>query len=311
MIVYITNRVLQGLVVLVGVSFIVFALMHLTPGNPAEVMLSEFGASAEDLRRLRDQLGIDQHWTLQYRDFLAGAVRGDLGRSLFTRRPVAEQIISALPSTLALTSSAIGIALVVGMPLGIISALRHRTWIDSVSMVMSLLGVAMPVFWIAILLILIFSINLGWFPATGGVGAGSMVLPAVALGLGAAGLIARLVRSSMLEVLRAEYIVTARSKGLREAPVIVRHALRNALIPLVTIVGLQIGNLLSGAVVVETVFARQGIGSMLIKGIVQKDFPLVQGLILFIAVVYIGINIAIDILYGVIDPRVRTGAGGR
>jgi peptide/nickel transport system permease protein len=310
-IVYITNRVLQGLVVLVGVSFIVFALMHLTPGNPAEVMLSEFGASAEDLRRLRDQLGIDQHWTLQYRDFLAGAVRGDLGRSLFTRRPVAEQIISALPSTLALTSSAIGIALVVGMPLGIVSALRHRTWIDSVSMVMSLLGVAMPVFWIAILLILIFSINLGWFPATGGVGAGSMVLPAVALGLGAAGLIARLVRSSMLEVLRAEYIVTARSKGLREAPVIVRHALRNALIPLVTIVGLQIGNLLSGAVVVETVFARQGIGSMLIKGIVQKDFPLVQGLILFIAVVYIGINIAIDILYGVIDPRVRTGAGGR
>lgn len=309
MIVYITNRVLQGLVVLAGVSFIVFALMHLTPGNPAEVMLSEFGASAEDLRRLRDQLGIDQPWPLQYRDFLAGAVRGDLGRSLFSRRPVTEQIVSALPSTLALTSSAIGIALVVGLPLGIVSALRHRTWIDSVSMVVSLLGVAMPVFWIAILLILIFSINLAWFPATGGVGAGSMVLPAVALGLGAAGLIARLVRSSMLEVLRAEYIVTARSKGLREAPVIVRHALRNALIPLVTIVGLQIGNLLSGAVVVETVFARQGIGSMLIKGIVQKDFPLVQGLILFIAVVYIGINIAIDILYGVIDPRVRTGAG--
>jgi len=308
-IVYITNRVLQGLVVLAGVSFIVFALMHLTPGNPAEVMLSEFGASAEDLRRLREQLGIDQHWTLQYRDFLAGAVRGDLGRSLFTRRPVTEQILSALPSTIVLTSCAIGIALVVGLPLGIVSALRHRTWIDSVSMVVSLLGVAMPVFWIAILLILIFSINLGWFPATGGVGAGSMVLPAVALGLGAAGLIARLVRSSMLEVLRAEYIVTARSKGLREAPVIVRHALRNALIPLVTIVGLQIGNLLSGAVVVETVFARQGIGSMLIKGIVQKDFPLVQGLILFIAVVYIGINIAIDILYGVIDPRVRTGAG--
>jgi peptide/nickel transport system permease protein len=308
-IVYITNRVLQGLVVLAGVSFIVFALMHLTPGNPAEVMLSEFGASAEDLRRLREQLGIDQHWTLQYRDFLAGAVRGDLGRSLFTRRPVTEQILSALPSTIVLTSCAIGIALVVGLPLGIVSALRHRTWIDSVSMVVSLLGVAMPVFWIAILLILIFSINLGWFPATGGVGAGSMVLPAVALGLGAAGLIARLVRSSMLEVLRAEYIVTARSKGLREAPVIVRHALRNALIPLVTIVGLQIGNLLSGAVVVETVFARQGIGSMLIKGIVQKDFPLVQGLILFIAVVYIVINIAIDILYGVIDPRVRTGAG--
>jgi peptide/nickel transport system permease protein len=307
--VYLTNRVLQGLVVLAGVSFIVFALMHLTPGNPAEVMLSEFGASAEDLRRLRDELGFDRPWIEQYRDFVAGAAQGDLGRSLFTRRPVTEQIELALPSTLALTGSAIGIALLVGLPLGIVSALRHRTWVDSVSMVVSLLGVAMPVFWVAILLILLFSINLGWLPATGGVGASSMVMPAVALGLGAAGLIARLVRSSMLEVLRADYMVTARAKGLREMPVIVRHALRNALIPLVTIVGLQIGNLLSGAVVVETVFARQGIGSMLIKGIVQKDYPLVQGLILYIAVVYIVINIVIDILYGVIDPRVRAGTG--
>jgi peptide/nickel transport system permease protein len=309
MIAYISNRLLQGLVVLLGVSFIVFALMHLTPGNPAEVMLSEFGASAEDLRRLREQLGIDRHWTLQYRDFLADAVRGDLGRSLFTRRPVTEQILLVLPSTLALTGAAIGIALLVGLPLGIVSALRHRTWVDSLAMVVSLLGVAMPVFWIAILLILIFSIRLGWFPATGGAGAQSMVLPAAALGLGAAGLIARLARSSMLEVLRAEYVVTARAKGLREGAVVVRHALRNALIPLVTIVGLQIGNLLSGAVVIETIFARQGIGSMLIRGIVQKDFPLVQGLVLFIAVVYIGVNIAIDILYGVIDPRVRTGQG--
>jgi peptide/nickel transport system permease protein len=308
-IVYLTNRLLQGLVVLAGVSFIVFGLMHLTPGNPAEVMLSEFGASADDLRRLREELGFDRPWIEQYGDFVGGAVRGDLGRSLFTRRPVTEQIATVLPSTVALTGAAIGIALIVGLPLGIVSALRHRTWVDSLSMVLSLLGVAMPVFWVAILLILLFSINLGWLPATGGVGFGSMIMPAVALGLGAAGLIARLVRSSMLEVLRADYMVTARAKGLRETPVIVRHALRNALIPLVTIVGLQIGNLLSGAVVVETVFARQGIGSMLIKGIVQKDFPLVQGLILFIAVVYIVVNIAIDILYGAIDPRVRAGAG--
>jgi peptide/nickel transport system permease protein len=165
----------------------------------------------------------------------------------------------------------------------------------------------MPVFWVALLLILIFSINLGWLPATGGSGFSSMILPSVALGLGAAGLIARLVRSSMLEVLRADYITTSRAKGLGEGAVILGHALRNALIPLITIVGLQIGNLLSGAVVIETIFARQGIGSMLIKGILQKDFPLVQGLILFIAVAYIAMNIVIDILYGVVDPRIRAG----
>jgi peptide/nickel transport system permease protein len=307
MIAFVAQRLLQGVVVLLGVSFIVFALMHLTPGNPAEVMLSEFGASAEDLARLRDQLGLDRPWTLQYRDFLVNGVQGDLGRSLFTRRPVTEQILAALPSTLALTGAAVVVALAAGIPLGIISALRHRTWVDSLSMMLSLLGVAMPVFWVALLLILIFSINLGWLPATGGSGFSSMILPSVALGLGAAGLIARLVRSSMLEVLRADYITTSRAKGLGEGAVILGHALRNALIPLITIVGLQIGNLLSGAVVIETIFARQGIGSMLIKGILQKDFPLVQGLILFIAVAYIAMNIVIDILYGVVDPRIRAG----
>lgn len=304
---YVIRRLLQGAVVVAGVSFIVFAVMHLTPGNPAEVMLSDFGASAEDLERLRTQLGFERHWTLQYRDFVSAAVQGDLGRSLFTRRPVTNQILSALPSTLLLTSTAIVIALIVGVPLGIISALRARTWVDTASMVVSLLGVAMPVFWIALVLILIFSVRLGWLPATGTIGVRSIVLPAIALGLGAAGLFARLVRSSMLEVLRAEYIMTARAKGLNEALVVARHTLRNALIPLVTIIGLQIGNLLSGAVVVETVFARQGIGSMLIKGILQKDFPLVQGLILFIAVAYVGINILVDIAYSVIDPRIRTG----
>jgi peptide/nickel transport system permease protein len=307
MIAFVTQRLLQGVVVLLGVSFIVFALMHLTPGNPAEVMLSEFGASADDLARLRDQLGLDRPWPAQYRDFLVNGVQGDLGRSLFTRRPVTEQIQSALPSTMALTGAAIAIALAAGIPLGILSALRHRTWVDSLSMMLSLLGVAMPVFWVALLLILVFSINLRWLPATGDTGWQSMILPAVALGLGSAGLIARLVRSSMLEVLRAEYITTSRAKGLGEGAVILGHALRNALIPLITVVGLQIGNLLSGAVVIETIFARQGIGSMLIRGIMQKDFPLVQGLILFIAVAYIAINIVIDVLYGVVDPRIRAG----
>ena len=307
MLAYIAHRLIQGLVVVTGVSFIVFALMHLTPGNPAEMMLSEFGASAADLKRLEQQLGLDQPWPAQYRDFVLGALRGDLGRSLFSKREVTEQALTALPQTLLLTGSAIAVALLIGVPLGIVSAVRHRTWIDAASMVISLLGVAMPVFWVALVLILIFSVNLRWFPATGNVGARSLVLPALALGAGVAGLIARLVRSSMLEVLRAEYVVTARAKGVHEITVVLRHALRNALIPLVTIVGLQIGNLLSGAVVIETVFARQGIGSVLIKAILRKDFPLVQGLILFIAVAYVLINLVIDVAYRVIDPRIRYG----
>ena len=307
MLAYIAHRLIQGVVVVIGVSFIVFALMHLTPGNPAEMMLSEFGASAADLKRLEQQLGLDQPWPAQYRDFLLAAVRGDLGRSLFSKREVTEQALTALPQTLLLTGSAIAVALLIGVPLGIVSAVRHRTWIDAASMVISLLGVAMPVFWVALVLILIFSVNLRWFPATGNVGVRSLVLPALALGAGVAGLIARLVRSSMLEVLRAEYVVTARAKGVREITVVLRHALRNALIPLVTIVGLQIGNLLSGAVVIETVFARQGIGSVLIKAILRKDFPLVQGLILFIAVAYVLINLVIDMAYRVIDPRIRYG----
>ena len=307
MLAYIAQRLVQGVVVVIGVSFIVFALMHLTPGNPAEMMISEFGASAADLKRLEQQLGLDQPWPAQYRDFLLAALRGDLGRSLFSKREVTQQALAALPQTVLLTGSAIVVALLLGVPLGIVSAVRHRTWVDAVSMVISLLGVAMPVFWVALVLILMFSVNLRWFPATGNVGPRSLVLPALALGAGVAGLIARLVRSSMLEVLRAEYVVTARAKGAREITVVLRHALRNALIPLVTIVGLQIGNLLSGAVVIETVFARQGIGSVLIKAILRKDFPLVQGLILFIAVAYVLINLVIDIAYRMIDPRIRYG----
>jgi ABC-type dipeptide/oligopeptide/nickel transport system permease component len=309
MLAFLLQRLLQGLVVVLGVSFIVFALMHLTPGNPAEVMLSEFGASAEDLRRLEQQLGLDQPWPIQYKEFLLGAMQGYLGRSLLSKREVTQQVLAALPQTLLLTGSAVLVAVVIGLPLGIISAVRHRTWIDAVSMVVSLLGVAMPVFWVALVLILIFSVNLHWLPATGNVGPRSIVLPALALGAGVAGLIARLVRSSMLDVLGAEYVMTARAKGARESTVIVRHALRNALIPLVTIVGLQIGNLLSGAVVVETVFARQGMGSVLIKAILRKDFPLAQGMILFIAVAYVLINLVIDIVYRMIDPRIRYGGG--
>jgi peptide/nickel transport system permease protein len=306
---YIVQRLLQGIPVLLGVTFLVFAAMHLTPGNPARVMVAEFGATPEDIRQLERELGLDRHWLVQYRDFLFAALQGDLGQSLFTKRPVVEQIRLALPSTLILTTGAIITSLAIGIPLGIVSALRRGTWIDVTSMVVALLGVSMPVFWTSLVLILLFSIVLGWLPATGGEGVRALIMPTLALGVVSAGLNARLVRSSMLEVLRAEYITTARAKGIAEYAVIIRHALRNALIPLVTIVGLQIGNLLSAAVIVETIFGRPGLGSMLIRAVLRKDFPLVQGTVLFIAVAYIVINIAVDVLYGLIDPRIRHDSG--
>ena len=211
-----------------------------------------------------------------------------------------------VPSTLQLTAASVLISLIIGVPLGIIAAIKHRSWIDALCMLFALVNVSAPTFWLALVMILVFSLELGWFPATGSQGLRSLILPAVSLGVASAGLIARLVRSSMLEVLSQNYMVTARSKGLREHIIILRHGFRNALIPTVTILGVQIGNLLGGAVVVETVFARQGLGRMVIQAIMKKDYPLVQGTLLFIAVAYVVINLLIDWLYSFLDPRIST-----
>jgi ABC-type dipeptide/oligopeptide/nickel transport system permease component len=304
---YLLQRLLLAIPVIVLVSLVVFGLMHFLPGDPASTMLSQFGGSAADIDRLRSELGLNDPMPVQFGRFVWSALHGDLGRSLFNRRPVVDQILIQVPSTVELAAAAMLLALVVGIPLGVLSAVSQRSWLDGAAMIVSLLGVSVPNFWLALVLILVFSLGLHWLPSTGSEGIQHLILPAVALGAASIGLVARLVRSSMLEVLRQEYMVTARSKGLGALSVHVGHGLRNSLIPVITIVGLQIGNLLAGAVVIETVFARQGIGRLLIGAIQQKDYPLVQGAVLFVTVSYVIVNVFVDWVYAVVDPRIRLG----
>jgi peptide/nickel transport system permease protein len=301
---FLAERLLGAVPVLFGVSIAVFMMIHLLPGDPATIMLQGAPASAEDIAELRHQLGLDRPLQNQYASWVGRALQGDLGESIHTRRSVTKEIFGVFPSTLRLALAAIGLAMLLGVTMGVIAAIKQNTWLDSLSMSTALLGVSMPDFWIGLLLILVFSVSLGWFPATGIGGWDHVVLPALALGANFAAIIARLVRSSVLEVMRQDYVRTARAKGLAEQIVIIRHALRNALIPVVTIVGLQFGNLLGGAVVIETVFARQGIGRLAITAILAKDFPLIQGVVLLSAVVYVLLNILVDLSYAVLDPRI-------
>jgi len=277
------------------------------PGDPVKMMLSEFQTNPQQVALLRSQLHLDESLPQQYGRFVVNALRGDLGISIRSKRPVRNEIGENLGSTLQLAAVALLIAATIGMPLGIIAALRQHSWLDIGPMVFALSGVSMPSFWLGLLLIFLFSLRLGWLPATGGGDLQHLILPALTLGLGASAIIARLTRSSMLEVLRQEYMVTARAKGLRESTVVLRHGLKNALIPVITIFGLQFGSLLAGAVVVETVFARPGIGRLIVSAILSKDFPMVQGIILFTATAYVIANLLVDLAYGLLDPRIRLG----
>jgi peptide/nickel transport system permease protein len=291
--------------VLLGVSMLVFAILYLVPGDPVQLMLSESGASPENVARLRAQLGLDDPPQVQYLRFLGNAVRGDLGRSIFSNRPVTTLILEQLGATLQLTAAGMALGIVVGVSLGVLAAVRAGSWVDDLTSVVALFGVSMPSFWLGLMLLFLFSFTLGWLPATGQGGLERLIMPASVLGLGAAAFIARLVRSSMLETLHQEYVVTARAKGLADRAVVLGHALRNALIPVATVVGLQFGQLLGGAVVTETVFARQGIGRLAVGAVLSKDFPLVQGTVLLSAVVYLTVNLIIDLSYAYFDPRVR------
>jgi len=303
---YLWGRALRAIPVLFGVSLLVFSMLYLLPGDPATLMLGEStAASAEAVERLRERLGLNESFYVQYWRFVSRAVRGDLGTSITTNQPVTEMIFAVLPSTVELTLAAMFTAVVVGVTLGVLAAVRRNTWLDSVSILIASLGVSMPIFWLGLILIYVFSIQFGWFPVVGQGGWKRLVLPAVALGLGAAGVIARLVRSSLLEVLRQEYMQTARAKGLRERAVVVRHGLRNALVPVVTIIGLQFGALLGGAFITETVFSRQGIGRLAVNAILRKDFPLVQGTVLLTAAIYVVMNLLVDVAYAILDPRIR------
>lgn len=303
---YIQWRILRAVPVLLGISFIVFMMLHLLPGDPVTAMLSESSAASADAVELkREQLGLNDPLLVQYGRFLAKAVQGDFGQSILTNRDVTASILEVLPSTLRLTFAAMGVAIVLGVVLGVLAAVRQNTWLDSFCMVFSLIGVSVPVFFLGIVFIYVFSIRLGLVPVTSTGGGSRILLPAVALGLGSASIIARLVRTSLLEVLRQEYIQTARAKGLAESRITIFHGLRNAMIPVVTIMGLQFGALLGGAVITETVFARQGIGQLAVNAVIDRDFPMVQGTILLSAVGYLIVNFLVDISYAWLDPRVK------
>jgi len=307
MLTWILRRILAVVPVLFGVTLAVFSMLFLVPGDPVKMMLAEFVTNPDQVAQMRAQLHLDEPILKQYGRFVTGAVRGDLGTSIRSRRPVTTEIGENLASTAQLAVAAMVVAVALGIPLGLLAALSRNSWLDVASMGAALLGVSMPSFWLGLLLIFVFSLHLAWFPATGGGDLHHLVLPAITLGMIAAAIIARLTRSSMLEVLGQDYVRTARAKGLGGFAVVVRHALKNALIPIITIFGLQFGNLLAGAVIVETVFSRPGLGRLIVGGILSKDFPLVQGTVLFVATVYVLINVLVDVAYAYADPRIRFG----
>jgi peptide/nickel transport system permease protein len=302
---YIGNRLLASIPTVLLVTVLVFLMLHLIPGDPAEIFLGENFSSPELLAQVRADMGLDRPLHVQYLSYMGGALRGDFGRSLNNNRPVLDEIAARLPPTVELTVAALAIGVLIGVTLGIVSALGHNTWVDTLAMALALLGVSMPIFWMSLLLIFLFSVRLNWLPALSTEGLRGLVLPALALGLLSSSTLARMVRSSMLEVLGQDYVRTARAKGLRERTVVLRHALKNALIPTITVLGLQFGQLLGGAVITETIFARQGIGRLYVESILRKDFTMVQGLTLLIAVTYVLINLAVDVAYAAVDPRIQ------
>jgi peptide/nickel transport system permease protein/oligopeptide transport system permease protein len=304
---YLARRLLAVIPVFFGVTLAVFSMLFLVPGDPVKMMLAEFVTTPAQIEQMRAQLHLDEPILKQYGRFVGNALRGDLGTSIRSRRAVATEIGENVGSTAQLALASMAVAIAIGVPLGLMAALLRNSWLDAGSMVVALLGVSMPSFWLGLLLIFTFSLHLGWFPATGGGDLWHLVLPSVTLGMIASAIIARLTRSSMLEVLGQDYVRTARAKGLAWWGVVVRHALKNALIPVITIFGLQFGNLLAGAVIVETVFSRPGLGRLIVGGILAKDFPLVQGTVLFVATAYVMINVLVDITYAFVDPRIRFG----
>ncbi len=298
------RRVALVIPTIVGAVTLVFFFLHLIPGDPVEVMLGETAQQA-DKERLREELGLNLPLYVQYGRFIVGVAQGDLGESYFYRRPVAQVIAGRVPATVELALAAFLVAGVIAIPLGIVAALREGTVVDNASVLFSLVGVSMPNFWLGPLLIILFSIQLGWFPVSGRGGVGSLVLPAVTLGTALAAVLSRMTRASLLERLGEDYLTVARAKGLPEWKVILKHALRNALIPIITVMGLQFGALLSGAIITENVFSWPGIGTLLINAIAARDYPLVQGCVLFITLSYVFVNLVTDLLYGWVDPRIR------
>jgi peptide/nickel transport system permease protein len=301
---YLIWRSLQSLLLILLATFVVFLLLHITPGDPATIILGE-QATPEQIADLRRSMGLDRPLPEQYLRFLTNAVRGDFGISIRAQRPALEYVLERLPATLQLSAGAFAFALLTGLPIGILSAVKRLSMWDHSSMFIALLGQSMPVFWLGLMLIVVFAVQLRWLPASGMGQPQHLILPAITLGTFLIGLIIRLTRSSMLDVLSQDYIRTARAKGLSEGTVLMRHALKNAFIPVVTVLGLQMGTLLGGAVITETVFAWPGMGMVTVTAIHQRDYPVVQSAVLVSAVLVVLINWFVDVLYHYLDPRIR------
>lgn len=300
----VTRRLLSIVPVLLVVAALVFGIVHMVPGDPVLAMVGA-EAARQDIDLMRERLGLNRPLIVQFGDYLAGVARGDLGNSIRSGRPVAQEVASRFPRTLQLASVALGVSIVVGIVLGVVAAVFRGTWIDTIAVFIAIVGVSAPTFWIGLAFIFIFAVDLGWFPTGGAESWRHVVLPAATLGFHYAAVIARVTRSSMLDVLADDYVRTARAKGLGSWRVIGGHALKNALIPTMTIVGLQFGALISGSIVVEVVFNWPGLGLLLITALNSRDYPVVQACILAIATAFILVNLAVDVLYGVVDPRVR------
>lgn len=302
---YIFRRLLLLIPVMIGVTFIVFTMMYFTPGDPARIMLGE-SAPEHEVVRLREQLGLDDPFLVQFGRYVTNAVQGDIGRSYKTNRPVMTEILTRFPATMKLAALGVLVAVALGIPTGIISATKQYSLFDNIAMIAALVGVSMPNFWQGLMGILIFSVYLGWFPSSGFTSIHHMVLPALTIGTSSAAIITRMTRSSMLEVIRQDYIRTARAKGQVESKVINQHALKNALIPILTVIGLQFGYLLGGAVLTESIFSIPGVGRLMVDSIKSRDYPVVQGGVLFIAIAFSIVNLMVDILYAFVDPRIKS-----
>jgi ABC-type dipeptide/oligopeptide/nickel transport system permease component len=304
MIHFLTRRLLLTIPVLLGVATLVFSLIHLVPGDPVQAMLGD-SASPSDIADLRGRLGLDRPLYVQYGSFLRGLAAGNLGVSLRTNQPVAAAIAERLPATVELAVAAMIVAVLVAIPLGILAAVRAGTRVDHLATTLALVGISIPNFWLGPLLAIVFSVTLGWLPVAGRGTLAHLVLPAITLGAPLSAVLARMTRASVLEELREPYVLAARARGVSKARAVLRHAFRNSLIPIVTVLGLQIGAVLTGAVITETIFAWPGVGRLLIQSISFRDYPMVQGCILLIATSYVSMNLLTDVVYGFLDPRIR------
>ncbi len=301
---YLARRLLLTIPVLLGVATLVFLLIHLVPGDPAQSMLGD-GAAPQDVAALRTRLGLDQPLPVQFGRFIIGLVRGDLGTSLRTGEPVAASIASRMPATAELAFAAMLVALLIAVPLGVAAAVWKGTWVDTSAMTLALVGISIPNFWLGPMMAIVFAVELGWLPVSGRGTLAHLVLPSATLGAALAAILARMTRASLLEELRELYVTAARARGASRARAVWRHAFRNSLVPVVTIVGLQFGSLLTGAIITETIFSWPGVGRLLIQSINFRDYPMVQGCILLIAVTYVMVNLVTDLVYGWLDPRIR------